>query len=166
MQSLAGERFSPPPPTALHVQISTDLEIGSDEAVQLYAHVEGWKDLFPATIESAHIIASGETWVDVEVHHRFAGLVPNTLVFGSPTTVWLTEKKPRYNAWFLNSFRPTKIGTCYVLSGWVDLHGVLRLLTPILGWYVRRVMARQMNQFVLIPFARRCQTIVESGQGE
>ncbi len=132
------------------------LEARPDVAAELYVRVDCWQDIFSQTIKAAHVIERGVNWVDVEVSHRTAGVVPNTLVFISPTCIGLMESKPLYHGWFRNEFRACDKGTDYVLSGWLVLKAWLRPVTPLVAWWVRRRMAAAMRQFVSVPFAEAC----------
>ncbi|MGW4720551.1 alpha/beta fold hydrolase [Nocardia sp. NPDC004260] len=145
-----------PADTSLYATVTTHLDAAPDAATRLYKNTETWAETFPDTIDTVRTIDHAANWVEVEVHHRTAGIVPNTLIFISPTSVGLIERKPLYDGWFRNDFQDDDSGTRYVLSGWLVLRGWLRPLTPLLARYVRRRMRTSMQRFVLSPFAKAC----------
>ena len=118
----------------------------------LYRDVEKWGQTFPATIERARVIDSGENWQQIEVRHKLEGYVPNMLIFLSDTEIGLEESKKKYNSSFLNEFKTAANGTThYVITSFVSLKGIYKVLKPFLQNYVRRQSLLQMRRYVLEP---------------
>ena len=119
---------------------------------EIYRDVEHWGKTFPATIEYARVIETGDNWKQIEVDHKKEGRVPNTLIDLSPTAIGFKESKKRFNAGFLNRFeRTANGGTHYVVHAYVSPKGIYKLLKPILAGYVHRQMLKQVRSYVLEP---------------
>ncbi len=141
-----------PPKGAIRTQVSTDIAAPPEQVAAVYRDVDRWGDLYPKTIVRARVVETGENWVQVEVQHRLEGRVPNTLIFLSPLKIGLFESKHRFNARFLNDFQPADgQATHYVITSYISLKGIYRLLKPLLVGYVHRQSRRQMMDYVLRP---------------
>lgn len=137
---------------AITTQAAIDIAAAPQSVAALYRNVEKWGETFPATIAKAQVIQAGDNWEQVEVSHKHEGRVPNTLIFLSDTEVGLEESKKRFDAKFLNKFEPAVGGgTHYVITAYISLKGVYRVLKPFLKAYVRRQALYQMNNYVLAP---------------
>jgi hypothetical protein len=140
------------PRDAIQAQAAIDIAAPPERVAGVYRDVEKWGATFPATIEDARVIETGDNWQEVEVAHKMEGRVPNTLIFLSNTEVGLEESKKRFDARFLNRFEPsTGGGTHYVISGYIRLKGIFGILKPFLKGYVRRRTLAQMKSYVLEP---------------
>jgi hypothetical protein len=74
------------------------------------------------------------------------------LIFLSDTEIGLEESKKKYNASFLNEFKMSTEGTThYVITSFVSLKGLYKVLKPFLLNYVRRQSLWQMRCYVLEP---------------
>lgn len=141
-----------PPHHAIQVQAAIDIAAPPDRVAAVYCNVGKWSEIFPATIEHAKIIETGDNWKEIKVAHKHEGRVPNTLIFLSDTEIGLEESKKIFNASFLNSFEPaTGGGTHYVITAYISLKGVYKVLKPFLKGYVRRQALKQMSSYVLGP---------------
>lgn len=80
------------------------------------------------------------------------GRVPNTLIFLSETEIALEESKKRFNAVFLNQFLPmAQRGTHYMITAYITLKGIYRIMKLFVKHYVRGQALKQMEQYVLAP---------------
>lgn len=141
-----------PPQNAIRAQASIDIAALPERVAAVYRDVEKWGETFPATIERARVIESGDNWKQIEVSHRMEGRVPNTLIFLSDTEIWLEESKKRFDAAFLNRFQPADGGgTHYIITAYISLKGIYKVLEPFLTGYVRRRALEQMKNYVLQP---------------
>jgi hypothetical protein len=141
-----------PSPHAIKAQAAIDIAAPPASVAALYRAVEKWGETFPATIAKAQVIQTGDNWAQIEVSHRSAGRVPNTLIFLSDTEVGLEESKKRFDAKFLNKFEPAVGGgTHYVITAYISPKGIYRVLRPFLKAYVRRQALNQMKNYVLEP---------------
>jgi hypothetical protein len=139
-------------PNAIQAQSAIDIAAPPEQVAALYRAVEQWDVTFPATIEHARVIETGDNWQQVEVAHRIEGRVPNTLIFLSDTEIGLEESKKRFDASFLNRFeRAAGAGTHYVISAQIRLKGLFGVLKPFLSGYVRGRALLQMRTYVLEP---------------
>lgn len=140
------------PRGAIRAQAAIDIAAPPERVAAVYRDVDKWGVTFPATIERARVIETGDNWQQVEVAHKMEGRVPNTIIFLSATEIGLEESKRRFDASFLNRFEPVPGGgTHYVIEGYVSLKGMLRILKPFLVGYVRRRQLEQMRRYVLEP---------------
>ena len=137
---------------AIKTQAAIDIAAPPEYAAALYRDVEKWGETFPATIERAQVIQTGDNWEQIEVIHKSEGRVPNTLIFLSDNEVGLEESKKRFDASFLNRFEPAVGGgTHYVITAYVSPKGIYRVLKPFLKAYVRQKTLNQMKSYVLDP---------------
>jgi hypothetical protein len=140
------------PGGAIQAEAAIDIAAPPERVAAVYRDVEKWDVTFPATIECARVVETGDNWQEVEVAHRMEGRVPNTLIFLSDTEIGLAESKKRFDARFLNRFEPAAGGgTHYVIRGYVYLKGIFRVLKPFLRGYVHRRELTQMRRYVLAP---------------
>ncbi len=140
-----------PSPDAIQVEAAIDISASPRCVASIYRDVEKWGDTFPLTIASAHIAGSGKNWKQIEVEHKQAGRVPNTLIELSDTEIVLEERKKKFSASFLNRFEPTGGGTRYVIQAYISLNGIYQFLKPLLTGYVRRQAIKQIRNHVLAP---------------
>ena len=141
-----------PPRNAIQVQAAIDIAALPKHVAAVYRDVSNWDEIFPATIEHAKVTAAGDNWKEIEVTHKTEGRVLNTLIFLSDTKVGLEESKKIFNASFLNRFESTaQGGTHYMITAYVSLKGVYRVLKPFLKSYVHRQALKQMKSYVLEP---------------
>jgi hypothetical protein len=91
---------------AIQAQAAIDIAAAPERVAAVYRDVERWDVTFPATIQQARVVSTGDNWQEVEVAHRMEGRVPNTLIFLSATEIGLEESKRRFDARFLNRFEP------------------------------------------------------------
>ena len=140
------------PKNAIEEEATITIAAPPERVAEIYRDVENWGNTFPATIESARVIKTGDHWKQIEVDHKKEGRVPNTLIDLSPTAIGLKESKKRFNAGFLNRFeRTANGGTHYVVHAYVSPKGIYKLLKPILAGYVHRQMLKQVRSYVLEP---------------
>ena len=141
-----------PPAHAIRVQAAIDIAAPPVYVAALYRDVEKWSETFPATIARAHVTETGDNWQEIEVAHKKEGRVPNMLIFLSDTEIGLEEKKRIFNASFLNKFEPApQGGTHYILTAYISLNGIFKVLKPFLKSYVHRQALKQMKSYVLAP---------------
>jgi hypothetical protein len=141
-----------PPAHAIRAQTATDIAAPPEYVAALYRDVEKWSETFPATIAHAQVTETGDNWQEIEVDHKKEGQVPNTLIFLSNTEIGLEERKQIYNASFLNKFEPaTQGGTRYILTAYISLNGIFKVLKPFLKSYVHGQALKQMKNYVLDP---------------
>ncbi len=144
-----------PDPKSIWTQAAIDIDAAPERVAAIYRDVERWGDTFPATIERAKIITTGENWKEIEVTHKQAGQVSNLLIDLARNEIGLEESKSKFDASFLNRFEPrANGGTHYVIDGYIRPKGIYRLLKPFLQGYVRRQTLRQMQNYVLEPLKR------------
>jgi hypothetical protein len=140
------------PAHAIETEASILIAAPPEQVASVYRNVEKWGDTFPATIEHAKIIKTGDHWKEIEVAHKQEGCVPNTLFDLSETEIGLKESKHKYNAAFLNQFEPAPNGgTRYIIHGYIYLKGIYKVLKPFLTGYVRRQSLKSMQAYVLDP---------------
>lgn len=141
-----------PDPHAIQAEAAVDIAAPPERVAALYRNVEKWAETFPATIAYAHVIETGSNWEKIEVSHKKEGRVPNTLIFLSDTAIGLEESKKRFDASFLNTFEPNANGgTHYVVTAYISLKGIYKVLRPLLVPYVRQQALKQMKSYVLNP---------------
>jgi hypothetical protein len=141
-----------PSPDAIQVEASINIAASPTHVAAVYADVKRWGETFPATIDHAQVIETGENWQRIEVAHKLEGRVPNTLIFLSDTEIGLLESKRKFDASFLNRFEARDDGsTHFVVTAYISLKGIYRLLKPVLVPYVRRQALKQLQNFVLRP---------------
>ena len=137
---------------AMRTQAAIDIAAPPERVASVYRDIEKWGETFPATIEHAQVIETGDNWKQIEVSHKTEGRVPNTLIFLSETEIGLEEHKKRIDASFLNEFKPAADGgTHYVITAFINLKGIYIVLKPFLQGYVRWQALKQMKSFVLDP---------------
>lgn len=150
-----------PPGDAIRAQAAIDIAALPEQVAAVYRDVEKWDETFPATIQRAQVIETGANWQKIEVTHKTEGCVPNTLIFLSSTEVGLEESKRRFNANFLNRFEPEAGGaTHYVISAYISLKGVYKILKPLIAGYVRQKTLEQMENYVLVPLKKAAEGAV------
>ena len=140
------------PQDAIEEEAAINIAAPPERVAAVYRDVEKWGDTFPATIESAHVIKTGDNWKQIEVDHKQAGRVPNTLIDLSPTEIGLTESKRKFNARFLNRFERAANGsTHFVIHAYISPKGIYKVLKPLLVGYVHRQILEQVKSYVLEP---------------
>ena len=139
---------------AIQVQSVIAIAAPPKYVAAIYRDVETWTETFSVTVEQARITGIGDNWKQVEVIHRMEGPVPNTFIFLSETKIALEESKRQFDAVFLNQFFPLdQRGAHYMITAYIMLKGVYRLLKPVLQGYVRRRASEQMSHYVLEPLS-------------
>lgn len=123
------------------------------EVMAIYCDHRRWPELFPATIRGVQRIVEDDERTVVEVDHRAEGRVPNILRRLSPEAIELTERKPRYDAVFVNRFEPASGGALYTVEATVVLRWPYALLAPALGGLVNR----RIRRYVLEPMRERAE---------
>jgi hypothetical protein len=137
---------------AIRTRAAIDIDARPDQVAAMYRDVDQWGETFPATIERAQIMKTGDNWKEIQVTHRQEGQVPNVLIDISKNEIGLEESKKKFNASFLNRFEPSaNDGTHYVIDAYISLKGIYRLVKPFLKGYVRRQTLKQMKNYVLLP---------------
>ena len=140
------------PKDAIEEDVAINIAAPPERVAALYRDVEKWGDTFPATIEFARVIKTGNNWKQIEVNHKEEGRVPNTLIDLSPIEIGLEESKKKFNASFLNRFeRTANGGTHYVVHAYIRPKGIYKLLKPFLAGYARRQALKQVKNYVLEP---------------
>ncbi|HET6596787.1 MAG TPA: SRPBCC family protein [Anaerolineales bacterium] len=140
------------PKNAIEEQAAIHIAAPPERVAAVYRDVEHWGDTFPATIQSARVIKTGNNWKEVDVTHKQEGRVPNTLIDLSPTEIGLWESKKKFNAGFLNRFERTANGeTHYVVHAYIRPKGIYKLIRPFLVGYVHRQALKQVKGYVLEP---------------
>jgi hypothetical protein len=140
------------PKNTIETKATIDIASTPEHVASVYRDVEKWGEIFPATIEHARVIKSGDNWKEIEVAHKQEGCVPNTLFDLSATEIGLKESKHKFNASFVNQFEPAPGGsTHYVIYAYISLKGVYKVLRPFLKGYVRRLTQKSMKDYVLGP---------------
>ncbi len=140
------------PQDAIEEEAAIDIAAPPEHVAALYRDVEKWGNTFPATIEFARVIKTGNDWKQIEVDHKKEGRVPNTLFDLSSTEIGLKESKNKFNASFLNRFeRTANGGTHYVVHAYIRLKGIYKLVRPFLVGYVRHQTLKQIQNYVLEP---------------
>ncbi len=141
-----------PSRNAIQAQASIDIAAPPERVAAVYCDVEKWGETFPATIEQAQVIETGDNWRQIEVTHKQEGCVTNTLIFLSDTEIGLEESKKKFTASFLNQFEPAAdSSTHYVITAYIGLKGVYKVLKPFVKGYVRRQALKRMRDYVLEP---------------
>ena len=140
------------PVDGIQTRVSIEINAAPKQVADVYCDVSRWHTTFPATIEHARVVNTGANWQQIEVSHKQEGRVPNTLFFLSDTTIGLTERKKHFDATFLNQFEAADNETThYVITSYVKLRGLYRVLRPFLVHYVQRRSRDQMRAYVLEP---------------
>jgi hypothetical protein len=126
------------------VRTSTETLIRArrDRLVALLLDYERWPTLFPATIVAVELVRAESFATTVMVTHRKEGRVPNVLRRCASDVVELMERKPRYDAVFVNRFEEIAGGTRYRVDAWVRMRGAYALLAPVLRGVVERAVRR------------------------
>jgi hypothetical protein len=133
-------------------EAAIDIASSPDFVAAIYRDVEKWGEIFPATIELAKVVQTGENWKEIEVTHKQEGCVPNTLFDLSETEIGLQESKHKFDASFINRFEPAADGgTHYVIRSSISLKGIYKILKPFLIGYVHRQALKRMQEYVLEP---------------
>ncbi len=154
MMDQANRKFNPPE-NAIKSQADIVITAPPERVAAVYKDVEKWGEIYPATIESARVVEAGNNWQQVEVQHKSEGCVPNTLFFLSDHEIGLWESKGKFDASFLNRFEPVPGGaTRFVITSYVSLKGIYKLLKPFLVGYVHRSSLHQMRNYVLKPIKK------------
>jgi hypothetical protein len=154
-----------PSQKAIQVEAAIDIAAPPKQVAAVYAEVEKWGETFPATIAHARVIETGDNWKQIEVAHKRAGCVPNTLIVLSDTEIGLEESKARFHASFRNQFEPgAKGGTRYVITAYISLKGVYKVLKPFVKPYGRRQALKQMKSYMLDPLKIAVEKGGESGR--
>jgi hypothetical protein len=135
----------------VHATVAATIDAPRDRVLALFLDWTRWPQLFPATIAGVRLLSRDEFSVRVEVDHRRDGHVPNELWTCAPGVIELRERKPRYEATFLNRFEHagTRASgrTCYTVEAEVRFRLPYALLAPLL----RGVVERALRRFTLEP---------------
>ncbi|MFB9236389.1 SRPBCC family protein [Plantactinospora siamensis] len=133
-------RHRPLAPAVMIVRGGVDVAAPAARAYDLYADYRNWPALFPAINAVRETGRDGDA-VELAIEHR-EGSVTNRLRLEPPARIVVTERKRRYDAEFVNTFRDTPTGSRYEVVGEVRLRGWLRPLAPIIRPYARRQLRR------------------------
>jgi hypothetical protein len=140
------------PINTIETEAAIDIAAPPELVAGIYRDVARWGETFPATIEHARVIQTGENWTEIEVAHKQEGRVPNTLFDLSDAAIGLKESKKKFNASFVNKFEPAPGGgTHFVIHAYISLKGIYKVLRPFLQGYVRRQSLQSMKDYVLEP---------------
>lgn len=131
----------------IHVREATTIRAEPRRLAALYLDHARWPSLFPATIRRTRELARNDGATLVEVDHRTEGRVVNVIRPLSPTVIALDERKPRYDATFVNRFEPAPGGSRYTVEATIRFRMPYALIAPLLGSVVRR----RVLAFVLQP---------------
>ena len=85
------------------------------------------------------------------VDHKTEGQVPNTITIEDPNTVRLDERKPKFDATFVNRFTPQGSGTLFTSEVSLDPRGLYGIAAPLIYPLVKKMAIRQMTKYVLNP---------------
>lgn len=140
------------------VAMSAVFDAPSHVVLAAFVDIPTWHRTFPK-IRGAEVVTRNPTCLEVLVHHR-EGEVANRLQIRPPDTVWLEERKRRYDATFVNRFVALPDGkTEYQILGDIRLRGRLRVGGPLAGWYARHSLKRftvePLREAVESPSARQ-----------
>jgi hypothetical protein len=138
---------TPPSWGTVRTVVAAMIRAPTERLVARYLDFARWPELFPATIRGTRLVRSEGNTTVVEVDHRTAGRVINVIRPRSDHTIELVERKPKFEATFLNRFEPTSDGTRYTVAAEIRLRFPYALLAPFVKGYVRRSVRR----FVLEP---------------
>ena len=127
--------------------VATDIRAPRDAVVALFLDYARWPVIFPTTIRAVTLVGRREDVFEVMVDHRTEGRVLNVLTIRSPAVVTLLERKPRFDATFVNRFDATADGTRYSVDAELRLRGPYRLLAP----FLRGVVSRALRRYTLDP---------------
>ena len=131
----------------VRTSVATHIRAPRDAVVALFLDYARWPLVFPRTIEGVELVRRGAFALDVMVRHRRDGLVPNVLTIRGPGVVELFERKPRYDATFVNHFDLSGDGTRYRVDAEVRLGRPWSLLAP----FLRGVVTRALRRYTLEP---------------
>jgi len=131
----------------VQAKMSLIINAPQEKLISIYRDYNNWHKLFPATIKGAHLIKEENKMQTVEVEHKQAGKVINTLKFLSANEIELEEFKPLYNAIFLNRFEAITGGTVYIIEAYIFLKGIYKLATP----FIKGLVRKRINNYVLKP---------------
>lgn len=137
------------------------IRASAEHLVALYLDYAHWPDLFPATIRATRLVGREGSATIVEVDHRTAGLVINVIRPRPAHTIELNERKPKYEATFINRFEPAAGGTRYTVAADIRLTMPYALFAPFLRAYVRRSVRR----YVLEPMRHAAEREPDASRG-
>lgn len=115
----------------------------------LFRDWKRWPKIFGRTIRHVELLEENQREVRLAIDHK-VGRVINVMTDVAPDRVDLWEEKPRYVATFENHFDAADDGTHYSVVAHVRLKGMIRILAPFLGRYVRS----QIRQYITEPVKR------------
>lgn len=122
--------------TAAVVTTSVMVDAPAAVAYRLFADVEAWPRIFPK-VEAVRRVTADDSRIEVLVRHATEGNVPNVLILRPPDTIVLEEAKRHYRAVFVNRFHTVGERSRYEVTATIRLTGWRRLLSSVLGPYVR-----------------------------
>jgi hypothetical protein len=131
----------------VRTSVATHIRAPRDAVVALFLDYARWPFVFPRTIERVALVRRDAFVLEVMVRHRREGLVPNVLTIRGPGVVELFERKPRYDASFVNHFEHSGQGTRYRIDAELRLRRPWSLLAP----FLRGVVSRALQRYTLEP---------------
>lgn len=140
------------PRAAIEVEVAKEINAPADRVASLYLDVARWHRTFNRTIRHARVVREVNGVRDILVDHRLEGEVPNRLGIAQDGTIWLEEKKPKYDAIFFNRFVPTsQTTTRFRLTGHIRPVGAYRIIGWLFAPLVKRLAEKRMIEYVLDP---------------
>jgi hypothetical protein len=139
---------------AIHAAASVSIRAPRERVFGLYAHWQGWPQIFGATIRGVRCVNVENRTLSLDVDH-VEGHVPNRMSIISPELIVLEERKRRYDARFENHFEASPGGTRYVVTADVTLRGPLRALRFI----AKPIIVARIRRFVLEPLRRAAEGV-------
>jgi len=142
-----------PRPHGIHAEVSRVVHAPPERLMALYMDYTAWPQLFPATIRGVRWVRTDGPAITVEVDHASAGTVPNVITPTSEREIQLDERKPSYQARFINRFEPVPGGTRYTVVADIAPRGRLRAL----AWLARPFVRSRIRRFVVEPMRERAE---------